>query len=211
MKKTKDFFASLKKSYKEKIMRVSEITRTTKETDISVKINLDACDKTKINTGVGFFDHMLTALSVHSGIGMEISCKGDLYVDCHHTIEDVGIVLGKAFNEAVFSKTGITRYGSAQIPMDEALAMATLDISNRPYLVFNASFTSDKTGDFDNQMCEEFFRAFAFNAGITLHINLMYGTNDHHKLEGIFKAVAHALKIAIKLNGDKDLSTKGVI
>lgn len=192
-------------------MRISEIKRSTKETDIAIKINLDSCDKTIINTGVGFFDHMLTALSVHSGIGMEISCKGDLQVDCHHTIEDVGIVLGKAFNQAAFSKAGITRYGSAQIPMDEALAMATLDISNRPYLVFNAEFSSDKTGDFDNQMCEEFFRAFAFNAGITLHINLMYGKNDHHKIEGIFKAVAHALKQAITINSDKDLSTKGSI
>lgn len=192
-------------------MRTANIERTTKETDIKVFLNLDSSEKGSISTGIGFFDHMLEAFSLHSGIKMDVFCKGDLFVDCHHTIEDVGIVLGKAFSDAVFSKAGIARYGTAEVPMDEALAKATLDISKRPYLVFNAEFAPGKTGEMENQMCEEFFRAFAFNAGITLHINLAYGKNDHHKMEAIFKAVARALKTAVKIEGDKDLSTKGSI
>ncbi|CDF03103.1 MAG TPA: imidazoleglycerol-phosphate dehydratase HisB [Ruminococcus sp.] len=193
-------------------MRESEISRKTRETDIKIKVRFDECGKSNISTGIGFFDHMLTALSAHSGISLDINVKGDLHVDGHHTVEDTGIVLGQAFAKALGDKSGIERYGTAYIPMDESLAFASLDISNRPFLVFNAEFTNDMIGGYDVCLTEEFFRSFAFNAGITLHINLLYGSNDHHKCEAIFKAVAHALKQAVALNKDgKTLSTKGVL
>ena len=193
-------------------MRESEISRKTRETDIKIKVRFDECGKSNISTGIGFFDHMLTALSAHSGISLDINVKGDLHVDGHHTVEDTGIVLGQAFAKALGDKSGIERYGTAYIPMDESLAFARLDISNRPFLVFNAEFTNDMIGGYDVCLTEEFFRSFAFNAGITLHINLLYGSNDHHKCEAIFKAVAHALKQAVALNKDgKTLSTKGVL
>jgi imidazoleglycerol-phosphate dehydratase len=191
-------------------MRTAEAERKTRETDIKVRVALDGKGNAKIDTGIGFFDHMLTALSVHSGISMEISCNGDLYVDCHHSVEDTGIVLGQALSKALGDKSGIARYGSAYIPMDEALGFCSLDISNRPFLVFKGEFTNQTIGDFDTCMTEEFFRAFAFNAGITLHINMLYGSNDHHKCEAAFKACAHALKKAVKENNSgKTLSTKG--
>lgn len=193
-------------------MRESEISRKTRETDIKIKVRFDECGKSNISTGIGFFDHMLTALSAHSGISLDINVKGDLHVDGHHTVEDTGIVLGQAIAKALGDKSGIERYGTAYIPMDESLAFASLDISNRPFLVFNAEFTNDMIGGYDVCLTEEFFRSFAFNAGITLHINLLYGSNDHHKCEAIFKAVAHALKQAVALNKDgKTLSTKGVL
>lgn len=192
--------------------RCGEIVRTTKETDISVKIDINGKGTADIDTGIGFFDHMLTALSVHSGISMTVRVKGDLQVDCHHTIEDTGIALGQALCKALGTKSGIVRYGTAYIPMDESLAMASLDLSNRPYLVFNCTFDNQTCGDYDLCMTEEFFRAFAFNSGMTLHINLLYGTNDHHKCEAVYKAVAHALKTAVKMNNDgSTLSTKGVL
>ena len=194
------------------IKRSGEISRKTKETDIFVKVDIDGKGKVDIDTGVGFFDHMLTALSVHSGISMTIKVKGDLEVDCHHTIEDTGIALGQALGQALGAKSGIVRYGTAFIPMDEALAMASLDLSNRPFLVFDCPFTNQSCGGYDLCMTEEFFRAFAFNSGMTLHINLLYGTNDHHKCEAVYKAVAHALKTAVKENTDgSTLSTKGVL
>lgn len=158
-----------------------------------------------------FLNHMLTAFGVHSGIDLDIKCEGDLYVDGHHTVEDTGIVLGQAFAKALGNKTGIARYGSAFVPMDEALGFCALDISGRPFLAFNADFNDDRIGDFDTCLTEEFFRAFAFNSGITLHIRKEYGKNDHHVAEAIFKAVAHALKAAMKIKGDKILSTKGVL
>ena len=192
-------------------MRTSTISRKTKETDIKFTINLDGCGNNSIETGIGFFDHMLTALAVHSGMDFNLNSIGDLYVDSHHTVEDTGIVIGKAFAEAIGEKIGIARYGNAYIPMDESLGFASLDISGRPFLVFNAEFSDDRIGDFDTCLAEEFFRAFAFNAGITLHINLIYGNNDHHKCEAIFKAVAHALKSATSVIGDEVLSTKGVL
>ena len=193
-------------------MRESQVKRKTKETDIEIKVTLDGQGKNNIDTGIGFFDHMLTALSVHSGISMDIKVKGDLHVDGHHTVEDTGIVLGKALFEALGDKSGITRYGSAFIPMDESLAFCSLDISNRPFLVFQGSFTNAMIGGYDACLTEEFFRAFAFNAGITLHVNMMYGSNDHHKCEAAFKAVAHALKTAVTpLSEGKTLSTKGVL
>ncbi len=192
--------------------RVASVTRNTKETKITVTVDLDGSGKADISTGIGFFDHMLTALSAHSGIDMQIDAKGDLYVDCHHTIEDTGIVLGQAFAKALSDKSGIVRYGHAMIPMDEALGVCALDISGRPYLVFNCPFSADRIGDMDTQMVVEFFRAFAFHAGITLHLNLPYGENDHHKAEALFKAAAHALSDAVKLRADgSTLSTKGSI
>lgn len=191
-------------------MRTAQISRKTKETDITVTLDLDAAPKAEIQTGIGFFDHMLTALAIHSGISLEIKAQGDLEIDCHHTIEDTGIVLGQAFAKALGDKSGIARYGTAFIPMDEALGFVSLDISGRPFLVFDGRFTFEKMGDMDTQMVEEFFRAFSFNAGITLHASICYGTNDHHKAEALFKALAHALKDAIKpLDNGKVLSTKG--
>ena len=191
--------------------RTAEIARRTKETDIRIKLNLDGNGLHNIDSGIGFFDHMLTAFCVHGGFDLEISCKGDLYVDGHHTVEDVGICLGKAFCEALGDKSGIMRYGSAFIPMDEALGFCSLDISARPYLVFNADFSDDRIGEYDTCLTEEFMRAFAFNAGITLHIKEEYGKNDHHITEALFKALAHALKQAVSVNGGVTLSTKGTL
>ena len=192
-------------------MRTAEIKRKTKETDIEIFVKLDGEGKVSINTGIGFFDHMLTAFGVHSGIDLQVDVTGDLYVDGHHTVEDTGIVLGQAFAKALGDKVGIARYGSAFVPMDEALGFCALDISGRPFLAFNAEFNDDRIGEYDTCLTEEFFRAFAFNSGITLHIRKEYGKNDHHVAEAIFKAVAHALKEAMKIKGDKILSTKGVL
>lgn len=190
--------------------RQSNITRKTKETDISASLKLDG-GEVKINTGIGFLDHMLTALGVHGGFGLTLEAKGDLYVDGHHTAEDVGIVLGKAFCEALGDKGGIVRYGSAFIPMDEALGFCAVDISGRPFLVFNTEFVNEKIGELDTCLIEEFMRAFAFNAGITLHLRCEYGKNDHHKAEALFKALAYALKTAVKPNSGEIVSTKGVL
>ena len=193
-------------------MRTVTITRKTKETDIVLSLNLDGMGKADINTGVGFFDHMLTALAVHSGVDLSVICKGDLEVDCHHTVEDVGIVLGQAFLQAIGDRSGIARYGHFMLPMDEALAMAAIDISGRAYLVFDAEFKSANIGAMDTQMVEEFWRAFAMNAAVTLHLKLLYGSNDHHKVEAIFKAAAHAVKLAIVVQKEKVvLSTKGCL
>jgi imidazoleglycerol-phosphate dehydratase len=175
-----------------------------------LNFSIDGRGETSIDTGVGFFDHMLTAFCFHGGFDMELSCKGDLSVDCHHTVEDVGIVMGKALSEALGDKKGINRFGMFAIPMDEALASCNVDISNRPYLVFNAAFSGSKIGDLDAQMIKEFFYAFAINAGITLHINLIYGSNDHHMAEAIFKSFGRAIKESAARNDfDGVLSTKG--
>ena len=190
--------------------RKGEITRTTKETDIRIAIDLDG-GAVEIDSGIGFLDHMLTAFGVHGGFGLRVSCKGDLQVDGHHTAEDVGIALGQAFAAAVGDKKGIARYGSFTVPMDEALAFCSLDISGRPFLVFDAAFPQWRCGDFDCCLTEEFFRAFAMNSGVTLHIRSLYGKNSHHIIEAIFKAVAHSLKAAVKLEYDGTLSTKGVL
>lgn len=192
-------------------MRTSTVERNTKETQIKVELNLDG-GEVKVDTGIGFFDHMLTAFGVHGGFGLNVKVTGDLDVDTHHTVEDTGIALGKAFNEALGDMSGINRYGTFYIPMDESLAQASLDISNRPFLVFNADFAQEKCGDYETCVTEEFWRAFAVNSAITLHINVLYGVNAHHEIEAIFKAVAHALKIAVAKNGDDCvLSTKGVL
>ena len=193
-------------------MKEATVTRNTKETKITVTVRLDGKGESDITTGIGFFDHMLTALSRHSGISMTVHANGDLYVDAHHTVEDTGIVIGQALMQALGDKSGIARYGSAYIPMDEALSFCALDLSNRPFLVFNCDFTNQSCGDYDLCMTEEFFRAFAFNSGMTLHISLLYGSNDHHKCEAAFKSVAHALKTAVAYNTDgSTLSTKGVL
>lgn len=191
-------------------MRTSEIIRTTKETDITASLCVDG-GEVKVDTGIGFFDHMLCAFAVHGGFGLNLKAKGDLNVDGHHTVEDTGIVLGKAFSEALGDKSGINRYGSFYIPMDEALAFCAVDISGRPYLVYEDKFENQKIGDFDACLVEEFLRAFAMNAGITLHIKVVYGKNAHHMAEAIFKALAHAMKEACKVNGTEVLSTKGVL
>lgn len=192
-------------------MRAAAIERNTKETQISVDLNLDG-GEVEISTGIGFFDHMLTAFAVHGGFGLKVRVTGDLEVDTHHTVEDTGIALGMAFKQALGDMSGIVRYGSFSVPMDEALANCVLDISNRPFLVFKASFEQEFCGDYETCVTEEFFRAFAMNACITLHISVPYGANAHHEIEAVFKAVAHAMKIAVSKNQDGSvLSTKGVL
>lgn len=192
-------------------MRTARIERNTKETQILIELDLDG-GAVDISTGIGFFDHMLTAFGVHGGFGLKVKVTGDLEVDTHHTVEDTGIALGMAFKEALGDMSGIERYGSFSIPMDESLAVCNLDISNRPFLVFKASFEQELCGDYETCVTEEFFRAFAMNACITLHISVPYGANAHHQIEAIFKAAAHALKIAVKQNKDGSvLSTKGVL
>ncbi len=193
-------------------MREATVTRNTKETQITVSVKLDGKGESDISTGIGFFDHMLTAMSRHSGISMTVHANGDLYVDGHHTVEDTGIVIGQALMQALGDKSGIARYGSAYIPMDEALSFCSLDLSNRPFLVFRGEFTNQMIGSYDACLTEEFFRALAVNAGMTLHLDMCYGKNDHHKCEALFKAFAHALKIAVQENADGTvLSTKGVL
>ncbi len=192
-------------------MRECTIRRATKETDITLSVNLDGKGCFSGSSGIGFFDHMLTAFAVHSGIDLTLQMTGDLEVDCHHSVEDVGIVLGQALAQLLSDKSAIARYGSFYIPMDESLAFCSLDISGRPFLVFDCTFTNPSIGSFDCCMTGEFFRAFAMNAGITLHIRLLYGENDHHKAEAIFKAAAHALKAAIAPNSGEILSSKGVL
>lgn len=192
-------------------MRHAEINRKTKETDIQVKLNLDKASECNIHTGVGFFDHMLELFAAHSGYGLSVVCQGDLQVDCHHTVEDIGIALGKCLYQALGDKVGINRYGFFMLPMDETLATCTLDISGRPYLVFNADFTDRACGNFDCEMVEEFFRALADNAKITLHISLEYGNNTHHQAEAIFKAFARALRAATQIVSDILPSSKGVL
>lgn len=192
-------------------MRECTIKRETKETQITLSLNVDGSGQADITTGVGFFDHMLTAFSIHSNFDLSVNCVGDVDVDCHHTVEDVGIVLGQAFAQAMTDKRGIARYGNFTIPMDEALASCSVDIGNRPYLVFQGAFSGERIGSMDTEMVEEFFRAFAMNALVTLHLNLHYGKNDHHRAEAMFKAFAHGLKQAVKRDGDRLLSSKGVL
>lgn len=191
-------------------MRTAEIERNTKETQIQISLDLDG-GEVNVSTGIGFFDHMLTAFGVHGGFGLNVQVTGDLEVDTHHTVEDTGIALGLAFKQALGDMGGINRYGSFYIPMDESLALCALDISNRPFLVFKANFNEERCGDYETCCTEEFFRAFAVNSGVTLHINLLYGSNSHHGIEAIFKAFAHAMKIAVAKNDGGILSTKGVL
>ncbi|MCH4285357.1 MULTISPECIES: imidazoleglycerol-phosphate dehydratase HisB [Bacillota] len=190
-------------------MRSVNKQRDTKETQISCYVNLDGDGTNDIHTGVGFFDHMLTLFSFHSGIDVKLKANGDLNVCDHHTVEDCGILLGTCVKEALQDKRGIARYGNMMLPMDETLCNVTLDISGRPYLVYHCELKRDQIGNFSCEMVEEFLRAFAFAAGITLHVNVYYGVNDHHKIEAIFKALGRALKAAVKVEGDALPSTKG--
>jgi imidazoleglycerol-phosphate dehydratase len=176
--------------------RKCEIERKTSETDISLKINIDGEGKYKVNTGVGFFNHMLELFSRHSLIDLKVSCNGDIDVDCHHTVEDVGIALGQAIAKALGDKKSITRYGTFFVPMDETLVMVSLDISGRPYLYYDLDLPAFQIGNYDVEMTEEFFRAVSQNAGLTLHIKLMHGKNTHHIIEAAFKAFGRALNIA---------------
>ena len=187
-----------------------EFKRTTKETDISLSLELYGSGKAEVTTGVGFFDHMITLLAVHAGFDLKLNVVGDLHVDMHHTVEDTGIVLGSAISKLLGDKSGINRYGSFFVPMDEALGFCSLDFSGRPYLVLDCPLKGEKVGDFDSQMLVEFLRAFSQNAGLTLHLRLIYGDNDHHKVEALFKALAHAVKEAISKSGTNTvLSSKG--
>lgn len=194
-------------------MRVGKIFRETNETKVSVEINLDGGGKNKISTGIGFFDHMLNLFGAHGQFDLNVECAGDLEVDGHHSVEDIGIALGQAIKSALGDKRGINRYGTFFLPMDESLALVSLDISGRPFLVFDAGELAPVIGTFDTELVEEFLRALAFNAGITLHAKVLYGKNSHHKVEAIFKALGHALRIAVardeKVTGVP--STKGVL
>ncbi|WP_319412256.1 imidazoleglycerol-phosphate dehydratase HisB [uncultured Cohaesibacter sp.] len=195
-------------------MRTASITRKTNETDISLSINLDGTGSYSIDTGVGFLDHMIDQLSRHSLIDITIKAKGDLHIDAHHTAEDIGIALGQAFKQALGDKKGIARYADVHLPMDEVMTRAAVDVSGRPYLVWDVTFSRDKVGDFDTELFEEFFHAFAQNAGITLHIANLYGTNNHHIAESCFKAVARVLRMAVEVDprqADRVPSTKGTL
>lgn len=193
-------------------MRVIELTRETNETKISLKLNIDGEGKSNINTGLPFFDHMLTTFSKHSRFDIDLVAKGDIEVDYHHTIEDTGIVLGKGFNSALMDKSGIERFGYSYVPLDEALSRVVVDISGRPFLSFNVNFSrSDDGSNINPYLFEEFFRGFVNNALITLHIDCIRGNNSHHIVESIFKGFAKSLSIATKISGKDMPSTKGVL
>ncbi|MCR5837826.1 MAG: imidazoleglycerol-phosphate dehydratase HisB [Lachnospiraceae bacterium] len=191
--------------------RIGKYTRKTNETDISITLNLDGSGKSDINTGIGFFDHMLTNFARHGLFDLEVKVDGDLYVDCHHTIEDTGIALGTALKEALGDKKSIKRYGFAILPMDESLVQCALDLSGRPYLVFNVDFTTDRVGYMDTEMVKEFFHAIAYASGMNLHIRMLESGNNHHMIEGIFKAFAKSLDNATVIDTriTDVLSTKG--
>ncbi|MFP6583470.1 MAG: imidazoleglycerol-phosphate dehydratase HisB [Candidatus Hydrogenedentota bacterium] len=194
-------------------MRQATLERTTNETSISVSVNLDGTGESNIDTGIGFFDHMLTHLAKHGQFDIDVKAKGDLQIDGHHTVEDVGICLGQAFLQAIGEPVGLRRFGHAVVPMDEALAETAIDFSGRPYLVFRADIPKVPLGDFDAELAEEFLRAFAMNARITLHVILRYATNVHHSVEVIFKSVARALAEALEVDESNTSipSTKGVL
>ncbi|MBO5019070.1 MAG: imidazoleglycerol-phosphate dehydratase HisB [Clostridia bacterium] len=195
-------------------MRIAEISRKTNETDINLKLNLDGTGESKINSGCGFLDHMLTLLSRHARFDLEVTCVGDTYVDYHHSVEDIGIVLGQALKKALGDMKGITRYGSFLLPMDETLILSAVDISGRSHLAYGLKIPSQRVGDFDTELTEEFFISLVRNADITLHINQISGTNSHHIIEGAFKSVARSLKTAVAIDQqfkDEIPSTKGVL
>jgi imidazoleglycerol-phosphate dehydratase len=194
--------------------RTGEVDRTTKETAIRVRVDLDGTGVAKVATGVGFFDHMLEQLGRHSLIDLTVDAEGDLHVDSHHTVEDVGIALGTALTRALGDKRGIRRYGWAAVPMEEALVLVALDLSGRPFLAFDAPVPSEQIGTYDPDLTEEFFMALTRSGGITLHVRLLSGRNSHHIVEGVFKAVAKALRIAVEVDpraGDEVPSTKGIL
>ncbi|MBO0750519.1 MAG: imidazoleglycerol-phosphate dehydratase HisB [Bradyrhizobiaceae bacterium] len=193
-------------------MRKAAIKRTTTETDVAVAVDLDGCGAGSVSTGIGFLDHMLDLLARHSRINIDIKAAGDLHIDYHHTTEDVGIALGQAVRQAIGDMKGITRYADVLLPMDETLTRVAVDVSGRPFLVFRTTFHGDKIGTFDTQLVGEWFRAFAMNAGITLHVETLYGINDHHISESCFKGLARALRDAVAIDPrakDEVPSTKG--
>ncbi len=190
--------------------RTAAIRRTTKETDIDLKLSLDG-GEVRVSTGIGFFDHMLTALAFYAGFGLELTVRGDLQVDGHHTVEDTGIALGQAIRQALGEKKGIRRFGSCFVPMDEALCLTALDFSGRPFLVFEAEMPQPMIGSYDSCLTEEFMRALAMNGGITLHQKALYGKNAHHITEALFKSLGMAMKEAVTIEGDRVVSTKGVL
>lgn len=192
-------------------MRRAIQERNTKETELNMIVEIDGSGQALVETGIGFFNHMLELFAFHSGFDLKVKARGDLEVDDHHTVEDLGILFGKCLKEALKDKRGIARYGSFRMPMDEALAIVDLDISGRPYLVFDAEFTREKVGEYSTEMTEEFFRAICDHSGITLHIHVPYGKNDHHKIEAVFKAFGRALKQAVRIEGDAIPSSKGVL
>jgi len=195
-------------------MRNASLSRKTRETDIQVEVTLDGSGKSEISTGVGFFDHMLDQIARHSLIDLKIQAKGDLHIDFHHTVEDVGIALGQAIRQALGDMKGITRYADVHLPMDETLTRVAIDISGRPFLVFRTEFHTPKIGEFDTQLVREFFQAFAMNAGLTLHVETLYGVNDHHISESCFKGLARALRIAVSIDerqSGRIPSTKGTL
>jgi imidazoleglycerol-phosphate dehydratase len=181
-------------------MRKASVKRTTKETDVEVAVDLDGTGTSSIETGIGFFDHMLDLLARHARVDLTVKAKGDLHIDHHHTTEDVGIALGQAVRKALGDMKGITRYADVHMPMDEALTRVALDISGRPFLVFKAEFSRDKVGTFDTELVQEWFQAFAVNAGVTLHVETLYGSNNHHIAESCFKGLARALRIAVAID-----------
>jgi imidazoleglycerol-phosphate dehydratase len=195
-------------------MRKGSIKRTTKETDVEVAVDLDGTGASSIATGIGFLDHMLDLLARHSRIDLTVTAKGDLHIDHHHTTEDVGISLGAAVKQALGDMRGITRYADVHVPMDEALTRVAIDISGRPFLVFRATFGRPKVGTFDTELVNEWFQAFSMNAGVTLHVETLYGSNDHHIAESCFKGLARALRAAVAIDTrakDEVPSTKGTL
>lgn len=194
--------------------RAAKITRKTNETAIEVALDLDGTGKSKIHTGIGFFNHMLEQLSKHSLIDMTVKAEGDLHIDAHHTIEDIGIALGQALKEALGDKKGIRRYGNSDLVMDEARISASLDFSNRAFLVWDVAFTSDRLGEMDTELFQEFFHALSTSAGLTLHITQLTGTNNHHIIEAVFKALAKSLRMAVEIDSrarNQIPSTKGIL
>ena len=192
-------------------VRTASLTRETKETTVAVALTVDGNGTTTISTGIPFFDHMLEQLGKHAGFDLLVEAKGDLDVDLHHTVEDVGIVLGNALREALGDKRGVRRFANALVPLDEALVQVALDLSGRPYLVYEVEAVSEWIGTFDPQLCEEFWRAFAFSAGITLHLRSLSGRNGHHVIEASFKGVARSLRDAVRVEGTAVPSTKGTL
>ena len=195
-------------------MRKAEVCRKTGETDIRISLVLEGSGSSTIDTGVGFLDHMLTLFARHGRFDLEVSCKGDIYVDDHHSTEDIGIALGKAFDQALADRKGVVRYGSTILPMDESLILSAVDLSGRGLLVYDLSIPAEKVGTFDTELTEEFFRAFAHNAGATMHLKQLAGSNSHHIIEGAFKSVARSMKAAVTVDPDfaeEIPSTKGVL
>ncbi len=195
-------------------MRTGSIERKTNETNIAVEVNLDGAGRYDVNTGIGFLDHMLEQLSRHSLIDLKVEANGDLHIDAHHTTEDSGIAIGQAVTKALGERKGISRYGHAYVPMDETLARVAIDLSNRPYLIWKVKFTQDRLGEMDTELFKEWFQAFAQGVGATLHVEVLYGDNNHHMVEACFKALARALRAAIEVDprkADAVPSTKGVL